>query len=104
MKIMKKLLETIRNNKKTVVYFHNESCGHCKLLQPKINLLEEKNKDNFFSINTHENEKLTEKFKVEFVPTIIIIENKNVTKLEGSKKIEELYETITNPKTDTLRD
>ena len=78
---MKKLLETIRNNKKTVVYFHNESCGHCKLLQPKINLLE-----------------------VEFVPTIIIIENKNVTKLEGSKKIEELYETITNPKTDTLRD
>ena len=101
---MKKLLETIRNNKKTVVYFHNESCGHCKLLQPKINLLEEKNKDNFFSIDTHENEKLTEKFKVEFVPTIIIIENKNVTKLEGSKKIEELYETITNPKTDTLRD
>ena len=101
---MKKLLETIRNNKKTVVYFHNESCGHCKLLQPKINLLEEKNKDNFFSINTHENEKLTEKFKVEFVPTIIIIENKNVTKLEGSKKIEELYETITTPKTDTLRD
>ena len=101
---MKKLLETIRNNKKTVVYFHNESYGHCKLLQPKINLLEEKNKDNFFSINTHENEKLTEKFKVEFVPTIIIIENKNVTKLEGSKKIEELYETITNPKTDTLRD
>tara|TARA_B100000131_G_C17705774_1_gene446627 strand:+ start:76 stop:381 length:306 start_codon:yes stop_codon:yes gene_type:complete len=101
---MKKLLETIRNSKKTVVYFHNESCGHCKLLQPKINLLEEKNKDNFFSINTHENEKLTEKFKVEFVPTIIIIENKNVTKLEGSKKIEELYETITNPKTDTLRD
>ena len=99
---MKKLLETIRNNKKTVVYFHNESGGHCKLLQPKINLLEDK--DNFFSIDTHENEKLTEKFKVEFVPTIIIIENKNVTKLEGSKKIEELYETITNPKTDTLRD
>ena len=101
---MKKISEILRSHKKVIVYFHNNSCGHCKLLQPKINLLEAKNKNAFFSINTHENEKLTEKFKVEFVPTIIIIENKNVTKLEGSKKIEELYETITNPKTDTLRD
>ena len=101
---MKKISEILRSHKKVIVYFHNNSCGHCKLLQPKVNLLEAKNKNSFFSINTHENEKLTEKFKVEFVPTIIIIENKNVTKLEGSKKIEELYETITNPKTDTLRD
>ena len=101
---MKKISDYIRENKKVVVYFHNESCGHCKLLQPKIKLLEVKNNDSFFSVDTHKNEKLTEKFKVEFVPTIIIIDNKTITKLEGSKKIEELYETITNPKTDTLRD
>ena len=101
---MKKISDYIRENKKVVVYFHNESCGHCKLLQPKINLLEVKNNDSFFSVDTHKNEKLTEKFKVEFVPTIIIIENKKVIKLEGSKKIEELYETTINPRTDTIRD
>lgn len=101
---MKNLLENLRNSKKSVVYFHNNACGHCKLLQPKVNLLEEKYKDNFFSINTHENEDITEKFKVEFVPTLVIIENKKVVKLEGSKKIEELYETTINPRTDTIRD
>ena len=62
-----------------------------------MNLLEIKNKNSFFSINTHENEKLTEKFKVEFVPTLIIIENKKVTKLEGSKKIEEFYGNVIDP-------
>ena len=100
---MKKISEILRSHKKVIVYFHNNSCGHCKLLQPKVNLLEAKNKNSFFSINTHENEKLTEKFKVEFVPTLIIIENKKVTKLEGSKKIEEFYGNVTNTNPDSTR-
>ena len=48
--------------------------------------------------------KLTEKFKVEYVPTLIIIEGKNITKLEGFNQIKELYETTTNTETDTIRD
>ena len=98
---MKNLSEILRKHKKVVVYFHNKSCGHCRLLQPKINLMEEKHKDTFFSIDTHKNERLTEKFKVEFVPTVVIIDNKKVIKLEGSKKIEEFYGNVTNPNPDS---
>jgi thioredoxin 1 len=101
---MKKISDLIRENKKVIVYFHNDSCGHCKQLKPKVNLLEAKNKDSFFYVDTHEKVKLTEKFKVEYVPTLIIIEGKNITKLEGFNQIKELYETTTNTETDTIRD
>ena len=52
---------------------------------------------------THKNERLTEKFKVEFVPTVVIIDNKKIIKLEGSKKIEEFYGNVINPNPDSTR-
>ena len=38
-------------------------------------------------VNTFEQEDITTKFKVEFVPTLVIIENEEISKLEGFKKI-----------------
>ena len=76
-----------------VDFLHNHNIIHRDIktnnvLMKKVNGIYEPYLGDFGAakyFNTHENEKLTEKFKVEFVPTIIIIENKNVTKLEGSQ-------------------
>ena len=100
---MKELAERIRNNKKTLLYFHNNACGHCKEIKPKIDLLESKNKGDLFMVNTFEQEDITTKFKVEFVPTLVIIENEEVTKLEGFKKIEEFYEDDTRSNPNPIR-
>lgn len=95
-----KIIKKLKESGKTLLYFHNNACGLCKQIQPKINLLEGKNKDNFFSINTYENEKLTDLLKVEYVPTLIIVENKKYKKLQGSIQINEFYETVTNKSPD----
>ena len=83
-KELKKLLES---NSSTVLYFHNTACKHCKQLIPKVKLFENKNKSNFYSINTFEHEKISEIFKVDWVPVLMEIK-------KGKLKIYEGYEEI----------
>ena len=88
---MERLIENIKNNKKSILYFYSKSCRHCKELKPKINLLEAKNKENYFAFNIYEDEKISDSFKIEYVPTLVIVENKKITKLEGYEEIEKFY-------------
>ena len=100
---MERLIENIKNNKKSIIYFYSKSCRHCKELKPKINILEAKNKENYFSINIYEDEKISDSFKIEYVPTLVIVENKKITKLEGYEEIEKFYETVIDPISNTKR-
>ena len=83
-KDLKKILES---NSNTVLYFHNTSCGHCKQLTPKIKLFENKNKSNFYSINTFEHESISEIFKVDRVPVLMEIKNNKLIRYEGYEEI-----------------
>ena len=88
---MEQLIEALKNNKNNLLYFYNKNCGHCKQLQPKISLLENKNIGKFFQYDTHKNVGISNAFEIDFVPTLIVIENKKYKKLEGFKEIEKFF-------------
>ena len=81
---LKKILES---NQDTVLYFYNNTCNHCKQLTPKVKLFENKNKSNFYSINTFEHESISEIFKVDWVPVLMELKNNKLIKYEGYEEI-----------------
>ena len=88
---MEKLIESLKNNNKSILYFYNNSCGHCEKLLPKVKIMESKSPKCFFQFNTHEHTDISNSFEVEYVPTLIIVENKKYKKLEGYKKIKDFF-------------
>ena len=93
---MESLIEALKADKKSIIYFYNNACGHCKQLHPKIKIMESTNPENFFQFNTHEHTDISNAFDVEYVPTLIVVENKKYKKLEGYKKIKNFYEIVIN--------
>ena len=91
---MESLIEALKADKKSIIYFYNNACGHCKQLHPKIKIMESTNPENFFQYNTHENTDISNAFKIEYVPTLVVVENKKYKKLEGYKKIKEFYGNV----------
>ena len=91
---MEKLIEALRSNKNSILYFYNKNCGHCKQLRPKLKIMESTHPKNFFQFNTEEHTDISDAFEVEFVPTLIVIENKKYKRLEGYKRIEKFYKKI----------
>ena len=85
-KELKKILES---SDFTLLYFHNPTCGHCKQLTPKIKLFESKHRYTFHSINTFENEEISNLFKVDWVPVLMVIEEGKGKIYDGVKEIKE---------------
>lgn len=60
------------NKKKSLVYFHADWCGPCKVFSPIIENASEMFKDiNFYEIDTDKNIDIVSKYKVMSIPTII---------------------------------
>ena len=91
---MEQLIEALKNNKNNILYFYNNSCGHCEKLLPKVKIMESKNPASFFQFNTHEHTDISNAFDIEYVPTLIVVENKKYKKLEGYNKIKEFYGNV----------
>ena len=91
---MESLIEALKADKKSIIYFYNNACGHCKQLHPNIKIMESTNPENFFQYNTHENTDISNAFNIEYVPTLVVVENKKYKKLEGYNKIKEFYGNV----------
>lgn len=60
-----------------VVDFHATWCGPCKMLGPVVDKIAKEHEEfNIIKVNIDNFPELTEKFKVQTVPTIIFIKNK----------------------------
>jgi len=59
---------------KTLLFFHGDSCGACKMMEPSVKELEKEFK--VMHVNTSENEgmELARKFMVRNIPTFIAVE------------------------------
>lgn len=75
-----------------IVYFTSKGCGACKMLTPKLNrLVESKGYNNWYKVDIDESELLGEQFKVEFIPTIVVLnDGKEVKRATGVKNIENI--------------
>jgi thioredoxin 1 len=84
-KILNKLNE-ISQDKKVIIDFFAEWCGHCKRIAPQyIELSEKYSNIEFCKCDVDESSDLSEQFEVNALPTFIFLVNgKVVNKLEGA--------------------
>ena len=78
---------------KKIIFFTARYCGKCFAIRKRVKHLIEENKFNINHefVDIEENLKLVKKFKVDGVPTTIILENDNeIKRLSGSLYIEDL--------------
>jgi thioredoxin 1 len=73
-----------------ILYFTSEGCSACNMLTPKLSrLVENKGYDNWYSIDVNKVQSLGEQFKVEFIPTVIVLQDgKEIRRATGIKNIE----------------
>ena len=76
-KITEKEFEELTKEGKSIVDFSATWCGPCKMLEPVLESVSEEYKDDFkfYSMDVDENMDLAQKFEVEGVPTILVLEN-----------------------------
>ena len=89
MKITKQqIIEMIKSPQKTAILFYADWCNSCKRIIP---LVENKQYQdyNFILINeSSETKKLSEGFKIQFYPTIVILGQNKSKKIVGEEKIQ----------------
>jgi thioredoxin 1 len=91
------LSKAIDNNSIVVIKFYAPWCNPCKKFSPIFNKISEEFKDLAFfgSVNIDKEEKLSLKYNINIVPSVIIIKNKKIVlKNEGSFSEEDLKKYI----------
>ena len=83
--------EVLDSNKPAVVKFSSENCHLCVALEPVTERLHTKYKDkfNFYNVNTTEQEKLTEIFSDDGVPTIYIFKDGDAVEIPYPERPDE---------------
>lgn len=83
----------IKTNKKVVLLFSAPWCGACKEMHPSYEKFATQNKKSalFAEVNTDDNQNVSARYKIESLPTLVLLENgKEVKRVSGSLDMEEL--------------
>ena len=75
-----------------ITFFYTNECGKCTDLKPIIS--EFSNALGIEMVNTHEDEILTESYDVQWVPTLVIEDQKGKHKFEGPEEIKEVLKKL----------
>ena len=97
------LRESIETSSKPIfIDFYAVWCGPCRMAEPLLKDLSEKNSEflDFYKVNVDENRYIAEEYGVRNIPTFIIVQDGEVkTKVVGSvdrEKLENLISEYTN--------
>ncbi len=74
--------EVLKSDKKVIIDFYADWCGPCKMMSPVIDKIAEELGDSVKvgKVNSDENLGLAEKYGIMSIPTILIIENGEISK------------------------
>jgi len=75
-----------------ITFFYTNECGKYADLKPIIS--EFSNALGIEMVNTHEDEILTESYDVQWVPTLVIEDQKGKHKFEGPEEIKEVLKKL----------
>ena len=83
------LIENLEKKNNIILYFNSKGCGPCKQAKPIVKKIVESRKAHFYSDvvegDTH-SQALEQFCKVEFYPTLVIIENNEIEKAKAKQK------------------
>ena len=97
MKIIKDLNEI--TNEITIVDFFATWCGPCRMLTPILEEIKEKGICDVVKVDVDESRELAMEFKINVVPTLFILKNKQVvSKKEGYMSFEEVKNWVESNK------
>ena len=73
----KSFSDFINSDKPVLVDFYADWCGPCKVMHPMLEELKEKMKDEvtILKINVDKNEKVSSKYQIQSIPTLILFKN-----------------------------
>lgn len=83
--------------KRTILFFHANYCGKCQSIKKRLSRLEHEGilKIETIVYNIDIDTKMVKKYKVEGVPTLILLENrKEIRRFTGSAYREDIIEFI----------
>jgi len=76
----------------TITYFYTNECGKCAELKPLMTIFSQVS--GVKMVNTHEDEILTESYKIEWVPTLVIEDQNGKHYFDGIDEIKEVVKKI----------
>ena len=76
----------------TITYFYTNECGKCAELKPLMTTFSQAS--GVKMVNTHEDEILTESYKIEWVPTLVIEDQNGKHYFDGIDEIKEVIKKI----------
>lgn len=83
------------SNELTLIDFSAVWCGPCRMVKPNLEEINEKGLIKVFNVDVDEAVELTKEFKIEVVPTLILLKDKKtVSKKVGYMNVEEIEEWI----------
>lgn len=83
------------SNELTLIDFSAVWCGPCRMVKPNLEEINEKGLIKVFNVDVDEAMELTKEFKIEVVPTLILLKDKKtVSKKVGYMNVEEIEEWI----------
>ena len=94
----KQLIEE-KKDKPTFIYFNAEWCGPCLVLRPALEKICKENNFNLISINVDDNPEISEDFRFQGIPYVILsVKGKKVFDFTGYKqeKLEEAVKLVKN--------
>ncbi len=83
-----------KTDRPTFIYFNAEWCGPCNVLKPELEKICKENNFNLISINVDDNPEISEDFKIQGIPfVILLVKGKKVYEFIGSKQ-EKINEAV----------
>ena len=88
--------EVLNSDKKVLIDFYATWCGPCNYLKPTIEEIASENEDiKIVEIDVDKNEKLVEKYNIQAMPTLIVVENgEEIRRSVGAIPKDEIIELI----------